>query len=270
VIASLRGHVEPLSQLHLFALLLAAVGHDVDHPGVNNAHLCMSGAPCVCAGRNARPSASLSSALQECRRLASHLAATNQPRAHKPAHESTVCRRRVALRYNDTSVLENHHACTLVRVLSNHHISILFATITLHTASSRLPNMHLLFTGTLFRVLSDTRCDALHSLSPPERKEVRRLTITQCTHSPPHACILLTVACALCVLQVRRLMITSILATDMASHQAMVDFTTAHTVHELSIASVHSSYSAVAYMHCVWCYVVQVDDLLQRAAEFHL
>ena len=36
---------EPLSQLHVLALLVASVGHDVDHPGVNNAFLCSTGSP---------------------------------------------------------------------------------------------------------------------------------------------------------------------------------------------------------------------------------
>ena len=36
---------EPLSQLHVLALLVASVGHDVDHPGVNNAFLVATDSP---------------------------------------------------------------------------------------------------------------------------------------------------------------------------------------------------------------------------------
>ena len=83
---------EPLSQLHVLALLVASVGHDVDHPGVNNAYLCATGSP-------------------------------------------------LARRYNDQSVLENHHAATT------------------------------------FEVLDDAACDVLGTLTLSQRKEVRRLMI---------------------------------------------------------------------------------------------
>mmetsp|Transcript_58384 Transcript_58384/g.115917 ORF Transcript_58384/g.115917 Transcript_58384/m.115917 type:complete len:884 (-) Transcript_58384:598-3249(-) len=99
--------VDPLSQLHILALLTGAVGHDVDHPGVNNAFLVNSNAP-------------------------------------------------LALRYNDISVLENHHAATT------------------------------------FAILADKKTNILTNLTSKQKQEVRNL------------------------------MISAILATDMAHHQAMV------------------------------------------------
>ena len=84
--------VEKLTQLHILALLVAAVGHDVDHPGVNNAFLCNTNAP-------------------------------------------------LAMRYNDQSVLENHHAATT------------------------------------FEILADKRCNMLAALSYKQRQEVRSLMI---------------------------------------------------------------------------------------------
>ena len=69
----LRGGVgeqaEPLTQLQTFALLVAAMCHDLEHPGVTNAFLVKSRAP-------------------------------------------------LATRYNDKSVLENHHAATTFEVLA--------------------------------------------------------------------------------------------------------------------------------------------------------
>ena len=35
----------PLSQLQIFALLVAAIGHDLEHPGLTNAYLVRSRAP---------------------------------------------------------------------------------------------------------------------------------------------------------------------------------------------------------------------------------
>jgi hypothetical protein len=59
---------EALSQLQILSLLVGAMGHDVDHPGVTNAYLVNAGAP-------------------------------------------------LAIRYNDVSVLENHHAATTSTIL---------------------------------------------------------------------------------------------------------------------------------------------------------
>jgi len=85
-------NVESLEPLHVLALLIAAVGHDVDHPGVNNAFMCAS-----------------NSAL--------------------------------AMRYNDVSVLENHHA------------------------------------STTFEILAVKRCNMLGTITADQRKEVRALMI---------------------------------------------------------------------------------------------
>ena len=60
----------PLTSLETFTLMIAALGHDVDHPGVNNAFMINSGAV-------------------------------------------------LALRYNDVSVLENHHAATVSTLLED-------------------------------------------------------------------------------------------------------------------------------------------------------
>lgn len=76
----------------LLAQLVAAVGHDVDHPGVTNAYLMNTGD-------------------------------------------------RLALRYNDRSVLENHHAATT------------------------------------FAILADKRCDVLATLDAAQRRQVRSLMI---------------------------------------------------------------------------------------------
>ena len=94
----LRYHnVEPLEPLHILALLVAAVGHDVDHPGLNNAFLCAS--------------------------------------------NDTL-----AMRYNDLSVLENHHAATT------------------------------------FEILAEKRCNMLATITPEQRKEVS----STCTHLNAH------------------------------------------------------------------------------------
>lgn len=85
--------VEPLSDMHVLALLVAAIGHDLDHPGLNNAFLVNSSSP-------------------------------------------------LALRYNDQSVLENHHAATT------------------------------------FAVLGDPKCNVLAGLSDEQRKEARKLIIS--------------------------------------------------------------------------------------------
>eukprot|EP00325_Prymnesiales_sp_UTEX-LB-985_P001346 CAMPEP_0174699884 /NCGR_PEP_ID=MMETSP1094-20130205/5015_1 /TAXON_ID=156173 /ORGANISM="Chrysochromulina brevifilum, Strain UTEX LB 985" /LENGTH=467 /DNA_ID=CAMNT_0015897291 /DNA_START=234 /DNA_END=1638 /DNA_ORIENTATION=+ len=87
-----RRDKELLSPLHMLALLVAAVCHDVDHPGVNNAFLGAS---------------------------------------HSP----------LAIRYNDTSILESHHAAMT------------------------------------FTILADKRSDLLGALSTEQRKEARRLMI---------------------------------------------------------------------------------------------
>ena len=89
---------EALSDHHLLALLIAAVGHDVDHPGVNNAFMMNSDSP-------------------------------------------------LALRYNDQSVLENHHAATT------------------------------------FSILSDPKCNLLASLSTAERREARAQMIGIILHT---------------------------------------------------------------------------------------
>ena len=88
----LKHSVEPLSQMHVLALLVASIGHDIDHPGVNNAFLCNSNAP-------------------------------------------------LAMRYNDQSVLENHHAATT------------------------------------FALLGDKRCNMLATLDDKQRAEARGLMI---------------------------------------------------------------------------------------------
>ena len=90
--AAVQRAVEALQPLHILALLVAAFGHDVDHPGVNNAFL----------------------------------TATSSP---------------LAVRYNDVSVLENHHS------------------------------------STTFSILSDKRCDVLSTLTHAQRKEVRGLMV---------------------------------------------------------------------------------------------
>lgn len=61
-------HSTPVTSLEKFALLVAAIGHDVDHPGLTNAFLVNTGAP-------------------------------------------------LAMRYNDRSVLENHHAAMTFEIL---------------------------------------------------------------------------------------------------------------------------------------------------------
>ena len=91
-IAQTFHNVEPLEALHVLALLIAAIGHDVDHPGVNNAFLCAS----------------------------NHT---------------------LAMRYNDLSVLENHHAATT------------------------------------FEILAERRCNMLSTITAEQHKEVRALMI---------------------------------------------------------------------------------------------
>jgi hypothetical protein len=65
-----------LNDLEIFVLLLAALCHDVDHPGLNNAFL----------------------------------SASNDP---------------LAIRYNDLSVLESHHASTTIKTILVSTTSIL-------------------------------------------------------------------------------------------------------------------------------------------------
>lgn len=83
---------EMLSQLQILSLLVAAVSHDVDHPGITNAFLVNSGAA-------------------------------------------------LALRYNDNSVLESHHAATT------------------------------------FAILQAQRCNMLGTLNDGDRREARQLII---------------------------------------------------------------------------------------------
>ena len=61
---------QPLTPVETLCLLVSALGHDIDHPGTNNAHQVSTGAA-------------------------------------------------LALRYNDISVLENHHAATTFAILQD-------------------------------------------------------------------------------------------------------------------------------------------------------
>jgi len=67
---NLSSRIAVLSPAEMLVLLITAVGHDIEHPGLNNAFMINSSSP-------------------------------------------------LALRYNDVSVLENHHASTLATILSD-------------------------------------------------------------------------------------------------------------------------------------------------------
>ena len=73
---SAGAHSAPLTPVETLCLLVSALGHDIDHPGTNNAHQVSTGAA-------------------------------------------------LALRYNDISVLENHHAATTFAILSSRRSNML-------------------------------------------------------------------------------------------------------------------------------------------------
>lgn len=85
----MRGILTPLDK---FALLVAAVGHDLDHPGHNNDYECKVHSDLV---RRLPPTR------------------TPAPRSPPPPLLQS-CQ---ALRYNDASVLENHHAALLFSLM---------------------------------------------------------------------------------------------------------------------------------------------------------
>ena len=88
------GMAELLRPMDVFALMVAAIGHDIGHPGLSNAYM-------------VRPF--FFSVITVTDEL------TLQVNAHTP----------VAQVYNDQSVLENFHTVTLIHLLRRHHFGYL-------------------------------------------------------------------------------------------------------------------------------------------------
>lgn len=110
------GMGELLRPMDVFALMVAAIGHDVGHPGLSNAYM-------VCLSFHLSSSS--------FRRLTESLLFDFQVNARTP----------VAQVYDDKSVLENFHTVTLIHMLRRHQFDYLlggdFGHLGAHATSFR-------------------------------------------------------------------------------------------------------------------------------------